>query len=149
MLTLSKLNKLKFSLFFSPLFFLLFASVTFAASPTYRQGKISYSSTEVSTKSTTFAPSVNNGSLIVVAVFAYRWAENPVITSVADNKGNIYTKAGQYPATSSGKEHLSLWYSTNVIGGSSFTVTAYASQQAYLTVAVHEYTGAASSLVFN
>ncbi|HLH74120.1 MAG TPA: hypothetical protein VKX96_12610, partial [Chloroflexota bacterium] len=42
---------------------------------------------------------------------------------------------------------LSIWYATNVVGGSNFTVTVKLQSAGSLTVAIHEYAEAATSSV--
>ena len=112
-----------------------------AAVPAYLQSRDSYSTGYVSSRNVTFTNAVANGNLVIVAVSAYRAENSPVINSVTDNKGNVYTKISQVPVIPSGDDHISLWYANNVVGGSSFRVTSTPSQPSYVSIAIHEYSG--------
>lgn len=91
--------------------------------------------------SVSFVNPVSNGNTVIVAVSDYSYAPANVV-SVTDNKGNVYTKAVSDPVTPSGNSQMSIWYATNVVGGSNLTITATSNENyAYLTLAAHEYSG--------
>jgi RHS repeat-associated protein len=91
----------------------------------------------------TLDSSVTTGNLIVVGVS--KWNQFISSTTVSDNKGNTYYKAGEvYNAAT--QDHAAIFYAKNVTGGSSFTVSTGITDR---TLAVHEYSGVATSSVFN
>lgn len=98
----------------------------------------------VTSQAATLAQPVTSGNTVIVAVSNYQSA-NANTASVTDNKGNTYTKIVTNPTAVSGNNQISLWYATNVAGGSSFTVTATSSATSYLSIAAHEYAGLLTS----
>jgi hypothetical protein len=124
------------------------ASPTSVPSPTpipagYVQSNLTYATDFVSSQSTTFSNSVGNGNLVVVGISVYSIG-TANISTVTDNKGNIYNRAVSGP---SNHDNVSIWYAENVIGGEGFTVTASPSQGATvgITLAIHEYRGMLTS----
>ena len=95
----------------------------------------------------TFTSSVAAGDLIVVVVATIDQAiaGQGGESGVADNKGNTYTRAVINSTTVDGLSHSSIWFATNVTGGSSFTITVTGSTSttAYAVLA-YEYSGLSS-----
>ena len=116
--------------------------------PALKQSTLGWTTTFASNKTVSFSQPVDNGSLIVVAVSIYS-SSTANLSSVTDSKGNAYIKAASNPAAPSGNHLVSVWYSQNVTGGSSFSVTATPQGSAYVTLALHEYTGLALSGVLD
>jgi hypothetical protein len=102
----------------------------------------------VTSQAATFASPVQGGDLIVVAIASWNGSNTATVSGVSDNFGNVYTKAVEDPSPpTSGTQPLSVWYAANVSGGSGFTVTASLASAGNLSVAIHEYSGAATSSV--
>jgi hypothetical protein len=116
--------------------------------PAHKQSTIGWTATFAASKTVSFSQPVDSGSLIVVAVSIYSGG-TANLSSVTDNNNNAYLKAASNPATPSGNHQVSIWYSQNVAGGSSFSVTATPQGSAYITLAIHEYTGIAVSGVLD
>lgn len=116
--------------------------------PAHKQSTIGWTTATAANKTVSFSQPVDSGSLIVVAVSIYS-SSTANLSSVTDNKGNSYLKAASNPTTPSGNHLVSIWYSQNVTGGSSFSVTATPQGNAYITLAIHEYTGIAVSSVLD
>jgi len=92
------------------------------------------------TNSVTLDNPVTSGNLIVVGLTVYN-AAIPT-NAISDNKGNTYTKVAE---AINGSDHAAIFYAKNVTGGSSFTITSSVNG----TVAAHEYSGLATSTVFD
>lgn len=118
---------------------LMTTSVVHAANPSYVKSVSTRSSGQRNNLSATFSGSVLNGDLVVVATSTRNSSNSASVTSVVDNKGNTYQKVVENGAGSA--EPIAIWYARNVIGGGSFTVTINTNQNAYLTLAIHEYSG--------
>lgn len=116
-----------------------------ASSATHIQSKLTHSNSLVAMQSVVFDSAVTQGNLVLVAVSTYSSRAGNIAT-VTDNKGNTYKKTVANPVDLSSKHQLSVWYAVNVIGGSSFTITAKPSDaSSYLSIAAHEYTGVFAS----
>src|SRR4029077_17695294 len=90
----------------------------------------------------TFGAPTTSGNAII---FGLRDGNvNPTIT-VRDSQGNTYTEAIQ-TYDSGHNEGCAIFYATNITGGASNTVTVtFCTTVAYLSLALHEYTGIAAS----
>lgn len=94
----------------------------------------------VSAPAVGFGSSVTTGNLIIVAILAE--IDTATISSVVDNKGNTYTRAGFKQR--SGINYSEIWYSANVSGGSSFTVTVTGSTGGIIAH-IHEFVGSSGT----
>jgi hypothetical protein len=112
----------------------------------YVQSALGYTGSLVTSQTAAFPSAVASGDLIVVAVSSWNSAGSATVSSVTDNFGNAYSKAVEDPSPPAGSaEPLSVWYAPNVTGGAGFTVTAYLAASGNLTVAIHEYSGMATT----
>ncbi len=103
-----------------------FVSGSFAHSETGNSG---------SDRTLAFAQAVSAGSLLVCAVATF----NEAGLGVSDSINGVWTQVGTY-ITSAG-QRLSLWYFPNSAAGTP-TVTVSPDGTAYISFAIHEYTGA-------
>jgi lysophospholipase L1-like esterase len=131
-------------------------SVSLTATPTssnpahYVQSSLGYTGRQVPSQTVAFPSAVASGDLVVVAISSWNSAGTATVSSVSDNFGNSYIKAVEDPSPPTGSvEPLSIWYAANVTGGAGFTVTAELSAIGNLSVAVHEYSGIATTNVID
>ena len=103
------------------------------STPALVQSTVAHGATSVS-----FASPVTSGNLVVVGITAY--GQTLAANNFTDNKGNTYTKAVE---SINGSDHAAIYYAKNVTGGSSFQVSSIADG----TIAIHEYSGVASSTI--
>lgn len=96
------------------------------------------------------------GNLLVVAVAAQNMATTQAFSSVADNKGNTYSKAGSYVWCCGNPSYaVEIWYSSNIAGGSGHIVTANSGTTTTLGsssnvfITVQEFSGIAHSSAFD
>jgi hypothetical protein len=116
--------------------------------PALVQSALGYTGNLVSSQAVTFNAPVTSGDLIVVAVAAWSSNNSSVASSVTDNVGNSYSQAvfDPVPATS-GEAPLSIWYAANAKPGTNVIVTVQVAAAGSLTVAIHEYSGMATTNV--
>lgn len=117
---------------------ILFASLcsAIAANIAFVQSSMTTTAANVSTLSARFNSSVANGSLIVLACIGSQ--TDAVFNAPSDSVGNTYNSL----IYESLAPTIRLYYAKNVTGGSNFTVTCDPSVDQFVTMAVHEYTGA-------
>jgi murein DD-endopeptidase MepM/ murein hydrolase activator NlpD/methionine-rich copper-binding protein CopC len=121
-----------------------------AGTPTHVQSIDDANTVSGTTNAATFGSDVTTGNLVVVAIVFWNNLNNLSISSVVDNKGNSYQLAACDPTTTNGAvEPMCVYYAENVTGGSSFTVTATTDNSALITIAIHEYSGMATSSVLD
>jgi RHS repeat-associated protein len=104
---------------------------TSTSTPALVQSTVAHGATSVS-----FSSAVTTGDLVVVSitVFSQTLASN----DITDNKGNTYTKAAE---AINGTDHAAIYYAKNVTGSSTFQISSVDDG----TIAIHEYSGVATS----
>jgi outer membrane protein assembly factor BamB len=121
------------------------AAAAAAGPPSHLQSTLAMTNGNlVSSQAASFASPVAAGSLVVVAVTTWHWENTAAVSSVTDSRGNRYVKAVEDPSPPTGTEPLSVWYAANVVGGSALTVTATLTGPGSVSLAIHEYAGAAA-----
>ncbi len=123
-------------------------STVVPGSPAFVQSALGYTGSIVTSQGVTFSAPVTTGNLIVVATSAWNPTFTSVVTSVTDSVGNTYVQAVDDPAPpGAGEAPLAIWYAVNSNGGSNVTVTASVNNPGSLSVAIHEYSGMATTNV--
>lgn len=91
-------------------------------------------------QSSAFPFAVTNGNTIMVTCANYQNG-NAAVSSVTDNKGNVYTRIAQTSTgTGIADTSMSVWISQGVVGGSGLTVTAtYANSVSGATFHISEF----------
>ena len=90
--------------------------------------------------SVSFSSAVTSGDLVLVGITEF--GQTLAANDITDNKSNTYTKIAE---AINGSDHAAIYYAKNVTGGSSFTVSSVDDG----TIAIHEYSGIATSSPLN
>lgn len=105
------------------------------------QSKSQQFASSSSARTLAFTANVTTGSLIVVGV-ATAFGGSGITVTVSDNLNGAHTQAGGYGGASNNR--ASVWYFVNTTPGAC-TVTVTPSASTYVTIAIHEYAGVATS----
>lgn len=107
------------------------------------QSRIVGFGTDPGARSLAYSSSVAAGRLLCCAVASYNTGGDITVT-VADDVNGSWTQAGTY--TTQANERISIWYKApSGVGSGTTTVTVTPSANAYLSFAIHEYSGVKSS----
>ena len=97
------------------------------------------SSSSAASLATTFTSATTTGNFVVVAVAVF---EGTAINSVTDNKSNTYTADFNVVLAT---RRIAVFSSPNITGGASHSVTVALASVSEITVAIHEYSGVATT----
>lgn len=97
------------------------------------------------TSITTTGITTTSGNQVYIGTVVWQTGSTPAdaATPITDSKGNTWVKVGSL--TDAGGDRVSLWYCANIVGGSGHTFTYSVVAGAYETIAVMEFSGAATS----
>lgn len=98
----------------------------------------SASGAAAASQAVTFTGTPVVGNFIVVAIML-NLAGGVTVSTVADNKGNSYTKAKAQAFGVASADDLEIWYAVAATSTATFTVTVTPTGTAAISVAIHEY----------